>query len=347
MVSYRSFISYTLVFFIFIAVFWGVTYTADWVNYESFFTGKQESRDIGFAYLTDVFNNLDAEYQILFRFHIVLMAAAYLLFFSRIRASAWIIAFYVVINYVALGNQIRYYVALPLTFLALYEFVIKRNSLYYLLFTVVSVLMHFSILVFQLCFFLVYYLSLYFRRSLLSVIIVVNIVGFFLLMSGLGFQERYVAYLSEDRTSTWIGGLYNILPSLISILCLLMIRRYIDLEKSFICYDDSENVASCYDDYDEVFDFLFVLSVSTSLLILPSLQMQILCNRFIFACLPVWLAFGIMGFSCSVYYRWRIFLLLLPVVILPILWTFVFPFVFGIDPHFIVEAVLMIESYEF
>lgn len=368
MSSNRSFISYFFVFFLFIAVYWGVTYTADWVNYESFFDGKQESRDIGFAYLTELFNDLDADYIVLFRFHIVLMAGAFLHFMRKINAPAWILIVFLFINYVALGNQIRYYVALPLTFLALYEYVIKKNPFTYLLFTIASVLMHFSILIFHLCFFIVYYLSLYLHNRLLFFIYVVNIVGFFLLVSGLGFQERYVEYLSEERTSTWIGGIYNFLPSLISILSIIKIKQYVDSEYSNDYSDNNGDVVDsedkgredealededCGDDddgtsvnNDVVFYFLFILSISTSLLILPSLPMQILCNRFITPCFTVWLAFGIKAFSYSAYYRWRILFLLSLIVIVPVLWTFVFPFVFGIEPHFLIEAALMIESYE-
>ena len=368
MSSNRSFISYFFVFFLFIAVYWGVTYTADWVNYESFFDGKQESRDIGFAYLTEFFNDLDVDYIVLFRFHIVLMAGAFLLFMRRINAPAWIVAFFIVLYYVPLGNQIRFYVALPLTFLALYEYVIKKNLFLYFVLTGVSVLMHFSILVFQLCFFIVYYLSLYLHNRLLFFILVVNIIGFFLLVSGLGFQERYVDYLSEERTSTWIGGIYNFLPSLISILSIIKIKQYVDSENSNDFNDkngdvvDRENIVredetledeACEDDGDVVsvnndlvFNFLFILSICTSLLVLPSLPMQILCNRFITPCFTVWLAFGIKAFSYSVFNQWRVLLLLFLIVIVPVLWTFVFPFVFGIEPHFLIEAALMIESYE-
>ncbi len=351
--SYSSYFYYGLVFFIFVIVFWGVTYTADWFIYENFYSGKIESRDIGFAYLTEFFNNLNAEYRILYRFHIILMGGAYVVFLHRIKSSAWILILYMVLNYVALGNQIRFYVALPLTFIALHEFLVARNLTSYILITILSFLLHFSVIIFQLCFFVVYYAALYLQRNVILLIAVVNLVGFFLLLSGVGFQERYLDYLSADRTSSWLGGIYNILPSLVSVICIILIHRYLEYEKDDIYsgeddvedYEEVDGVVAD-DGEDEMLNFLFIMSTCTTLLILPSLQMQILCHRFISTCLPIWLTYGIKAYSTSFFYKRQILLLMSLMVVLPFLWSYVFPFVLGIDPHFIIEAALMIESYE-
>ncbi|MFR5682861.1 MAG: EpsG family protein [Clostridia bacterium] len=131
----------------------------------------------------------------------------------------------IVFNYVAIGNQIRFYLAFPLVLLAFFELVTKRYVLTVLLFIIAilehkSVIILFAVLVvFK---FLVYRLSL---KKQMLLILLANIIIFFLLNFSDSFDEKYDDYQSAGNISSLAGGIFNVVPYLLPIYSCVRISK--------------------------------------------------------------------------------------------------------------------------
>ncbi len=73
-----STVGWVIALFIFIIAFWGVRYNSDWEGYSYFYTHSDQSPDIAFGMLSDIFVGYDFEYYYLYRFHIIVMSLAFL-----------------------------------------------------------------------------------------------------------------------------------------------------------------------------------------------------------------------------------------------------------------------------
>ena len=329
----KSVFSYVLVFIIFLLAYWGVTYTADGKGYEMFFQGKLESRDKGFEFLALLFDNLGYGYSYLYRFHIVCMALFYILFLKCVKSPPYILIAFLIVNYVALGNQIRFYVALPLSYIALYELGVKRKYISYLLLSGLSIMFHSTLIILHGCVLLYcFIINRRFSKRTVIMVLLSNMFIWLILHKGLSVAEQYGSYLSKDGASSTGGGVYNLVPSLIAFLVIYALKRQLQ---------------SC-SNYDATLRFIYVLSFSTSMLLLISIHVQIFANRFISSCFLVWLTYCI---SAKVYLpkskKYLANLATVSIVIVFFLWSYIMPYLMGLTPHSLIEAGLMLESYEF
>lgn len=324
-------VKYCVCFALFVLAFWGVNYTADWIGYESFFEEHAESRDLGFEMMVQYFRSHGLEYKDLFRLHILIMAFCYTLFFKHIHSSPLVLLLFVFLYYAAMGNQIRFYTSLPIAYLSYYQLIIRRDRKLYITFATISIVGHFTLVLYHGCILLFIFLNKHCKHLLLAIVLI-NLFLLGLTNSGIVFQGQYESYGTAEGISSLYGGLYHVL---IPIIAIMMVVFTYKLTKNLKCHNEPELI------------LFFVMSVGTSMLLLPGIYIQILNHRFVSSCLPIWLAYftrvsGYCKYSNKVV-LWSFMFLL---VILSLMKIFVFPYWFGLPTATMLEMKLMIDSYK-
>lgn len=274
-------------FIVFILAYWGITYTSDWDAYIDFFNHPENSRDPMFAFLSTFFKNRGYTFIDLYRCYILLISFFYIRLFKSINVNPLLLIFVLVIfNYVAIGNQIRFYLAFPLILLSFFEFV-KKKYVLAALFFILSILEHKSVIIlFTILItfkFLVYRLS---ATKQIILIILANIIIFFLLNYSSSFDEKYNDYQNINKISSLAGGVFNIIPYLFPMYSCLRINKA--LRKKNPEFRDKS-----------IYEFLYTCSVAPTVFLISGLYVQVLANRFIIAFLPIWFAFFIYTHRCS------------------------------------------------
>lgn len=265
-----------IAFLLFVLAYWGVTYTNDWYTYEWVFNGDLES-DFFITQMSLVFVSLGLEYRDLFRLHILLIGFLFVVLSRKFKASSIGLVFLLLLtNYVAIGNQIRYYMAFPLALWSLYEGCYKKRPVLYVLLAVLSVLCHKGVILFHALFWAYMILKKWFRSSFLFIWICVNIFGVFFIFSlpSLG-NEHFSVYAGEGMVSSFLGGVFS---NLIAFFALWFV---------FITNKRMEKSGSS----DQLNSFLYNISVASSLVLLSSCFIQIIGTRMIRSLLPVWIIY--------------------------------------------------------
>jgi hypothetical protein len=303
-------------------------------GYEAFFTEKLESRDIGYASLALLFNSMGYDVIDLFKFHIVLIGLFFSLFFYKLKAPSFILLVIILTNYVAVGNQIRFYLALPLGYFSMY-YLLQRKYFLFVLCSTVAVVFHFTLLIFiglfLLCYLLQRVLSIY-QMILLSFIINAVI---YVAINHLGaFNEKYTNYFDSDSISSVAGGIYILLPYIIiGFYVLYLIWKILDAEEDYI---------------NEVwFKFVYSTTFVGVSVILISIYLQIFAHRFIFSLLPLWLFFFMEVNKVTNNEDIRFTTRYAAVIMLPLIvfYIYILPYMIGMEPFTVNEQRQMLESY--
>lgn len=315
---------------IFAIAFWGIHYTSDWDTYRHYFNNPEDSRDYFFGLLAEYFKGQNYSFEMLYRFYISLIAFSYVYLFNKIKTNPiGLVLIILIFNYVAVGNQIRFYLAFPLCLLAFYEFIRKKYILT-VLFLTISVLNHKStiILFSVLLGFNIFAYKLKTYKQII-LIIVLNIIIYILLNYISSFDEKYFAYNTAYKLSSFLGGLFNIFPYLYPIYIIFQINKHIKKVHS-----DGNHI---------VYKFLYVCSIAPTVFLLSGLFVQVLANRFIMTFLPFWIGYFIyVGKSQRIKYSTSN---ALKVTILIIsIWTFLASPLLGLEEYFF-ETALMLDSY--
>lgn len=321
-------------FIVFVLAYWGVTYTSDWDGYIFFFNHSEMSRDPMFAFLSEFFKNRGYTFIDLYKFHIILISFFFIYIFKSTRVNPLLLIFIsIVFNYVAIGNQIRFYLAFPLVLLAFFELVTKRYVLTVLLFIIAilehkSVIILFAVLVvFK---FLVYRLSL---KKQMLLILLANIIIFFLLNFSDSFDEKYDDYQSAGNISSLAGGIFNVVPYLLPIYSCVRISKI--LGKKAPELKDKP-----------IYEFLYTCSIAPMVFLMSGLYVQVLANRFVITFLPIWFAFFIYVHRHPLQKRTKktISIMAWTSIMILIFWMFCLMPQLGFVDYFI-ETYLMLSSY--
>lgn len=277
-------IEYIAAALLFALAFWGIHYTADWDTYANMFANDMyPNSDIAFGALTYLLKACGIyDYRVLFHIHVLLMALLYPLLFVKMRENPFFyVLLFVVINYVPVANQIRYYVAFPLAFLSIYYFVNEK----YIRFAIIALLaicFHKTMLaIIALC--AVFYL-LVARKWNHNMGFICFAAGNILLMILLvnpefvtnDYFEEYIPYM--DMSSTFAGGLYNSLPSLLGLFSVFFVHRFLYKRKIRLIKKRK-------------YKYLLTCSLATSVFLLVGFWIQILVHRMIFPLAVVWIVF--------------------------------------------------------
>jgi hypothetical protein len=270
------FIFSLLAFYVF---FYGITDTADWGMYDNFFKYEEIEIDFLFRYLSLLTIALGYTFEDLYKLHIIIFGYFFVKFISRFTQNILlVIGFYVLIAYVPLANQIRYYLALSLFLNGLYLFYFNEKKKSYLFF-IFSLLSHSSMVV--LFSFLIVEkkieFSEYVKKCLLLSMIIFFGYNFIVSFGLLDFLGKFKIYIvSDELVSSFAGGVFNELPFIITLTTLY-----------FWLQNVIKNLPQIAE--DKVFVFLYKLTFFSIIFIPISFNLQVLGHRYVQAFFIVWL----------------------------------------------------------
>lgn len=258
--------------FIFIFITTGfITYTPDWSGYELamdtgtikdpffYFLGNWlTSKNLGFRELNLIYKVINA------------LFLAYLI--NEFKSKTLLISFlYIVVIFVAYVTQIRFFLGYTSVCLSFYFLYVKKKKILFAFFFIFGLMNHYSLILFIPFFFLftVNIKRIYKWVLCLCFIILLiqrfanNIIGFLIPNS-----QHFFYYLKEDQTSSLLGGIYTILPFVISIVYMFFyvkakIKLYPEILK------------------DNTFCFLYRFSIIPFIYAGIALSIQIIGIRFI------------------------------------------------------------------
>lgn len=273
---------------IFCVAFWGVTYTSDWAGYEIFFDkGMDIKEDVGSTFLFNFLkdNGYD-DFRVAFRLHIVLMGLLFPFVYKKLGLNPIpYTILLIVLSYVPLANQIRYYVAFPAMLLSVIYYT-EKQYIKCIALLVFAVAFHQTTIVLGLVLLFYYqytgktqnntrhkrYVTCGLVGSLLFLIIMYTQLGAYL--------GDYAYYTSADQKSSTIGGVFNLLPCMLGVPVVLYYDQKVKKKHG-------EIIKYNYQRYR----LFLLLSIATCILMPLCLRMQILNTRMIIRFFTIWVAY--------------------------------------------------------
>lgn len=261
--------------------FGGVTDTTDWNGYLYIYENEEFSIDFIFRFLSVQTKLLGLNYIHLYQFHVLLTGALLTFFISRFTSNIFFIStFVILILFIPLANQIRFFLSLSLFLNAIYFLCVKKKKVLFLIIGLVSVLSHIGITP------LFLFIPIYFienNKNYLKTIIIISTSIYILIatlfslfgtLSELGLRENFDSYFLSDYSSSFLGSLFQSLPILIITTILIANKNY------FI------NKISHFQ--DEKLYFLYRLTFFSFIFIPASFLTQIVLFRYCIALFFVW-----------------------------------------------------------
>lgn len=290
--TFRKFFAWFASFLLIVGAYWGVTFNPDWAGYEYYFE-TQNSPDFLYNYLSEAFLKYGYEFRDLYRFHIFFIALFFSLYFFRlVKTKAFFITvIFLLTNYVAVGTQIRYFMALGTFLLATDMYSTSKKHLSFLLLTALSLIAHQGIflLIIMLGFTYVFWGKRGRQLNWWIVLIVNVILASVLLGLQLDLDSSkglFNTYVTEGEKSSWIGGIYHSFPSIIGFICIFNLCRLLGIN---ISLGKSKQLNRQM--------VLYWVSISPVWIIVASMMVQILGSRYLFIMLPLWLSFLIIFYG--------------------------------------------------
>lgn len=256
---------------------WGIKYTADTEFYKVFYEIQWEDTDLMYFFLTKKFNQFGFSYFDLYKFYIVTYILLHYYLISRFNKNVfYIFLVYFILNYVQFVNQIRYYMAFPLFLLSLYFFIIEKKIILAIIFTMLAFISHSAIALLYVFVPMFYFLN---TKSYFKTVFVISGIVFLIVLAlyqfGLAtYLEHFGEYFNSEMTSSFLGGLFNALPSVVYIIFLYI------LDKKYRMKYEYKN--------DKYYQFISKLSFFTVIFIPSSFFIQVLCHRYVFPFLIIW-----------------------------------------------------------
>lgn len=268
--------------FVFYLLLYNVTYNSDWDMYDAIFMGHTQSNDFLFNFISETFSAKGYDYSSVYKLHIFLIGVGFIYFASRNSYSNvfGIVTTYLLFQIVPVSNQIRYYVAFSFFLIAVYNLIVSKNKVLFVVFGLVSFLSHSAILLMY-PFLYFYYTTnsdVYIRKIILYSLVLAGFF-YFIFFVGFIFSFHFGSYFETDLLSSFSGGLLN---NFIWAFWLFFIYRInLKLQES----NSSEIEA------DIKYQFFYKLSLYCLLFFPVSILLQVLAHRYIAASLLVWLTF--------------------------------------------------------
>lgn len=276
----------TLVGFLCFALYWfvfgGITNSTDWLGYEHIFENDDFTIDFTFRFLSTQAKLFGLSYINLYQLHVFFTGGLIIYFISRFTSKIFLVTtFLILILFIPLANQIRFFLSLSLFINAAYFLCIKKNILLFLITSTLSVITHIAILpLFLFC-------NLYFIKSdakffkylilisFLSLIFVGSLFSTFQSIYEFGFRENFFVYIQSDYLSSFLGTLFQILPISLLILFVFTNRKKIIYRINYF--------------NDQKFKFIYRLTLFSFVFIAPSFFTQIILFRYCVSLCFVWI----------------------------------------------------------
>jgi len=265
-------------------VFGGVTETTDWSGYEFIFENDEFPIDLIFRFLSSQTKLLGLNYIDLYQFHVFLTGALLIFFISRFTSNIFFVTtFLILILFIPLANQIRFFLSLSLFVNAAYFLCIKRNKFLFFIIGALSVLTHIGIIPLLLfCkFFFIKKDDKYLKAVILISISITILLAVSYTIYGfnnqLGLRENLYAYIQDEYATSFLGALFQVAPILVFVVFIFNNKIF------FIEKINHFN--------DEKLKFLYRLTVFSFLFIPASFFTQIMLFRYCISLSFVWITF--------------------------------------------------------
>lgn len=314
---------------VFIFLFIGVQYTADWKGYEAYMAAPEMCPDILFSYIAEKSTYFGWSFLEVYRLHIVFMAILFVLFIRRYTNYCLLtLIFFVLINYVYIANQIRFFLALPLTYFALVLYINKKiiNSIFLLMIACFS---HQTMILLFLSGIIVSELidRVGFKKSILLLFAMTLIAGF--LWKVAINIDKFSIYQDVWGNVSLLGGMWQSFPIWISLVTIVFVHGKIEKYDHFVLL----NVK-----YKE----LLVLSLSCMLFLGIGFNIIIFIERFCLPLVMVWLIYFI--YVSKKYSFNNVFVIGIVICFVNVMFVYVYPFITG-KTYLIDEMMNTILSY--
>ncbi|MFR1241750.1 MAG: hypothetical protein ACLSDJ_11595, partial [Butyricimonas faecihominis] len=170
-------------------------------------------------------------------------------------------------------------------------------------------------------------------KKQMLLILLANIIIFFLLNFSDSFDEKYDDYQSAGNISSLAGGIFNVVPYLLPIYSCVRISKI--LGKKAPELKDKP-----------IYEFLYTCSIAPMVFLMSGLYVQVLANRFVITFLPIWFAFFIYVHRHPLQKRTKktISIMAWTSIMILIFWMFCLMPQLGFVDYFI-ETYLMLSSY--
>lgn len=320
-----------LTLLIVIYVFFNITYTSDWYNYEYMFDNIDDiDTDFLFRFSTLIADKYNYTFVEIYRFHILLIGILMIRFITYFTPNILLLSIIVIVyNYVSFANQIRYFFAFFLFLVATYKYIVDNKRLQPLILIVLSVLSHTGVIPLYFLLLFYNYIKKISTKKLLILIVSVSIALPLIIEISSKLLPQFSGYYSSEMRSSFAGGLLYILP--VILIYILLIKKNASLIKN------NDPLI-----YDSKYLFLYSLSILSILFVPVSFFYQIIMFRYIISMGIVWLIL-LVYVNQNVINNFYILLYVLAFSSLMILWFYFAPNLVG-DYFYIKEAILMIQS---
>lgn len=313
----------------FILLFIGVRYTADWAGYEMYMNVPELCPDVLFSYIAEKSSYFDVTFLEIYRLHIVAIAMFYVSFVRRYTNHCFLaLLFFILLNYVYVANQIRFFLAMPLTYFAIVLYINKKfiKSILLLFFASLS---HQSMPLLFVSGVIVYGLinNLEFKKSII-VLFVITLASGFLWKTLVGI-DKFSAYQDIWSNVSVLGGLWQSLPTWLSLVILGVVHSKVEKYNNLMLL----NVK-----YKE----LLVLSLTCVLFLGIGFNMIIYIERFCLPLIIVWMIYFI--YVSTITKCKNIFVIGIIVCFMNILFAYMYPFITG-KTYLLDEMINTVLSY--
>lgn len=280
--SFVKFVSLLLGGSIFYVLLYNVTHNNDWDMYEAIYRGELEYGDLLFNFISQTFNDNGYDYQSVYKFHIFIIGVGIIYFASRNSYSNVfaIITTYLLFQLIPISNQIRYFVAFPFFLIAVYQLIVCKNKIIFIVLSVLSFLSHSAIFLMFPFLYVFYYVK---DESYIRILVISSIIlaAFFYLVFFIGFvlSFHFGSYFETEFISSFSGGIFNNFIWIFWILFMHSINKRLQFSTSELINADTK------------YQFYYKLSLYCILFFPVSVIMQVISHRYIAASLVVWLSY--------------------------------------------------------
>ncbi len=259
--------------------FKGITYTDDFEGYAMTYE-RERSGDVAYAMLEYLGVYLNLDFESFYAIPIFIQLLLYAVVFRLYKVNAFVSFFAVILlNYVAMANQLRYFIAFPLFLISVYYWCFERKKKIALAIAILSVLFHSGTIA------LIIYFPLYeyiYRKQLTSrrILSIYALLGIIVLLFFSAFgqfmfkvDEKYAHYTNSEGASL-LGVLFIVLYGS---LCLFFL---------YIVFPKDKGIWMKRFEYP----FLFSLSFFPVIFIIATFsRFQIIASRYVDTFFVVWM----------------------------------------------------------
>lgn len=259
----------------------GIQDTADMEMYEYFYDSDWEAIDPMFLALREIFTSMKLEFYSFYQFHLIVYTLTYFFLISRYTKNIfYVFLVFFILYYVPYVNQFRYYLAFPFYLLSVHYFIVNRKMIYFILFTFLSLTSHSAILLLYAFIPAYYYFSTkyYFRMLMIGAGLLFVLMAVLFQAGVLQQIEHFGEYFGKGMVSSFVGGVYNMIPYIIYLGYLAIIDRNFRLRNGNA-------------DQDHIYVYLRKFSFFSIIFIPASIYIQVFGHRYVFPFIIIWMIY--------------------------------------------------------